>query len=429
MVWYCNSVRNGLQTLSLGMLLTFVIWGISLPVTAAERDGAAPPKILSYTEGDLQDFVDQAPPYSVILCNRNRELVLSSPVVVRKPLELRGLKAKLPPKLGKTPLVIVDSDNVTLSGFNLHGNAGTVDRSKRSALIEVRGSQFVIQNGELHDSTKDGVMISPGGRNPRIISGGVVRNIAGSNIDRDLVSISATHAGTLPVEHLLVENIRCHGSPLRGAVEVSNGSRYITVRKVFAENCVYAVDVQDHNEPAQINHDVLIEDVHAKKCQYVVRFLQHPFGHHDITLRDLTAVQCSQPLVLANADRLTVSNVRINGFEGDCPLTITNCDGVFLRDVMLSKVKSKSRAIQVENCNDVLINGVIHQGNVSGLKAMVLFRLSEEANFSGLDVGNILAAGFKGPLVAVQNDSKNGKLIANHLERELSIPVFSEIKD
>jgi hypothetical protein len=63
------------------------------------------------------------------------------------------------------------------------------------------------------------------------------------------VSISGSGGHGRRIRNVLVENVRCYESALRGAVEVSDGTDNITVRKIYAESAVYAIDVHIHSRP------------------------------------------------------------------------------------------------------------------------------------------------------------------------------------
>src|SRR4051794_35661491 len=66
--------------------------------------------MISVGERDVQAVVDAAPPHSIVICDRNRQVVLTQPVRIRKPLTIRGLNSRLPAKLGRTSLLIVQSE-------------------------------------------------------------------------------------------------------------------------------------------------------------------------------------------------------------------------------------------------------------------------------------------------------------------------------
>ncbi len=97
---------------------------------------------------------------------------------------------------------------------------------------------------------------------------------------RDLVSISGGNRGQR-IRNVSVENVRLKKGYLRGAVEVSDGTDNITVRHVYAEQAVYAIDVQDHASarkktaetahPCAPNTNVILEDVLAVDCRHAIQ--------------------------------------------------------------------------------------------------------------------------------------------------------------
>ena len=68
----------------------------------------------SSSRGRVQAAVDAAPPHSVVTCNRNRQVTLATPLKLRKPLTLVGLNARLPDGLCRMPLVVVQSEGVSV---------------------------------------------------------------------------------------------------------------------------------------------------------------------------------------------------------------------------------------------------------------------------------------------------------------------------
>ena len=117
---------------------------VSLNCAATFQAVAADPAaaVIEVGNRDLQQVIEAAPPHSVILCDPNRQLTLATPLSITKPLTLRGLCAKLPEKLGKTPLVIVKAKGVTLTEFNLTGNVDTVPQSERAPLIIIAAGRI-----------------------------------------------------------------------------------------------------------------------------------------------------------------------------------------------------------------------------------------------------------------------------------------------
>ncbi len=417
-----------LKRFSSGLLVLNCCFWADPTVSPAQDGGTtARPRMITVDQEDLQSVVDEAPSHSFIWCNRNRELTLSTPVTIRKPLTLVGLSAKLPDNLGKTPLVVVAAAGVTIQNISLTGNVETVDQDNRSPLLIVAADDFRIENCVFRNSTKDGIMIDAESAGDRDITGGVVRDITGYNIMRDLVSISGGTDGAR-IRNLLVDNIRCYGSELRGSVEVSDGTDNITVRKVYAENCVYAVDVQDHGKPKQVNSNILVEDIYAKNCIQAVRTANRPFGHNNLTLRDITAEQCKYALKLRHTDRIIIQNVRILESEGSPPITISNCDGVSLSTVFAERGEFAEALIQIDDCNDVNVGNIMFRGRGKKLGSIVNYRIKSDEEFSGVSIRGVIAARYEKPPILLENNSKNGSL-ANYVVPKETSTVDNRIHD
>ena len=212
-------------------------------VIPLHADEGSIPGFVVVGDHDLQEVLDRSIPHSVVMCNRNAQVTLSTPVRIRKPLTLCRLNARLPDGLGESPLVIVESEGVTVKEFMLRGNADTVEQANRAPLLIVSAGSFRILNGVFRDGSKDGVMIDCVGADgqERDVIRGVVRDITAYNIIRDVVSISGVQDGSR-IRNVFVENVRCYGSKLRGPVEASDGTDNITVHAFWRRCCQGAHD-------------------------------------------------------------------------------------------------------------------------------------------------------------------------------------------
>ena len=359
---------------------------------------------------ELQAAIDAAAAHDTVRFDPAREFILEQPVHVNKPITITGLNASLPPELGKSSLMIVQSDGVTIRDFEMIGNADSVVQKMRAPLLQIRANDFRVENGVFRNGSKDGVMIESVDIDgaDREIAGGVIRDIVGYDMMRDLVSIGGGNEGSR-VRNVLVENIRCYGNPLRGAVEVSDGTAHITVRKVYAERCVYAVDVQDHGKSSQINGHILIQDVYAKECGVAIRNDNRPFGHHDLTIRDVTAEDCHQALRLKNTKRLTVDNIRVLG-HGDgevIPIRIFDCDSLSISNVFFSRAHPDVYAMAIQDCHDVRVAGVSYQGALDGGGLLNFVAIADEV-FSGLHVSGVCGVGLQDAIVLSRENDNGG---------------------
>jgi hypothetical protein len=393
--------RQALGNTACVMLAIGLLSGCTRPPRAADSPRGnesattpAGPAGVFHAEGpDLQQVIDSVPPHSTILCDPNRRITLAVPVRIHKPLTLYGLNARLPDRLGSTSLVVVTAKGVTISDFELTGNGDTVSQDERAPLLVIGAGDFRVENGEFTNCSKDGINID-GDVGGGDIVGGVVRNIVGRKVIRDTVSISGSSKGGPLIRNVLVENIRCYESERRGCVEVSDGTDNITVRKVYAESSVYAIDIQDHGVAAQINRNVVVEDVYALRCKHAIRTSNRPLGHAGLTVRDITAKECTDPIQISNTDNLSLYNVRVIDHTGDgkhCPIRITSCRGLSVRDVTVENTGHKGPALLIEDCDHALIDGFTLRGRNSNLGSGISFRLTADRAFSGLRIRNVYA--------------------------------------
>lgn len=385
---------------------------------------AASTEVIHVGTRALQPILDAAPPHAVIQCDPNHVLVLTAPLRIRQPVTLIGLHARLPGKLGRTMLLVVESPGVSVLDFELSGNAGSVPQDERAPLMAVYAGDFRIERGRFSNSSKDGVMITSGPAKEDVI-GGVVRDIVGRGVVRDTVSIGGGEGGPL-IRNVLVENVRAYGSELRGAVEVSDGTDNITVRKVYAEGCSYAVDAQDHKKPGQINRNIVIEDVYAVRCKQGVVTNNRRLGHLNLTVRDVTVQDCAVPIRISHTDNLHLSNVRILGESGQNGIALTrdqqqsalihlqDCRGVTVRDIAVENATRRAPALLFEDCDQTLVDGVSLQGAASNLTHLVCYRLVGPGTFSGLRIGNVFARNFSGAGIMLERVGKKSGTLTDY---------------
>jgi hypothetical protein len=369
------------------------------------------PRTIHVDGADIQSALDSAAPHSVVIFDRNRQVTLAAPVKVRKPLSIRGLNARLPEKLSRTPLVVIQSEGVTVSDFELHGNGDTVPQEERAPLLVLQAGGFTVERGLFTNSSKDGILIDGGALAGADLTGGVVRDIVGRIIRRDLVSVGGSGSEGHRIRNILIDNARCYNSQFRGTVEVSDGSENITVRKVYAEDCIYAIDVQDHGNPDQINRNVVIEDVYARKSRHAIRTASRPLGHTNLVIRNVVAEQCIAPLEIKNIDNVTLHGVTIlDHTSPNPPVSVLNCDGLSIRDLTIKNVDSHAVALAIENCSDVLVDNVTLRGKINNLSASVSYRITTDEAFSGLRITNVVAPRTESAIILLERKGTLGTL-------------------
>ncbi len=365
---------------------------------------------------DLQEIVDSAPTNAVVQCDPNQTLTLSVPVTIRKPLTLVGLNARLPEKLGKTPLIIIEAKGVAVTDFELTGNGDSVDQKERAPLVVIHAGDFRVERGRVNNSSKDGLMIEGDGPLDEDLVGGVVRDIVGHNIIRDVVSISGSDGHGRLIRNVLVDNVRGYDSALRGAVEVSDGTDNITVRKVYAEGSLYAVDVQDHKQPGQRNRNVVVQDVFAVRCKHALRTANSRRGHANLTVRDLTAQDCTQPVQISHTANVTLENVRVLDHSSDKPaIQLQDCHGAFVRDVLVENIQGKGPALLFENCDDTLVDGFFLRGKTNHVAVGICFRFTKPGTFAGLRIGNVSARDVSETGILLESTGKDKGTLTDYL--------------
>ncbi|MDE0769321.1 MAG: hypothetical protein OSB19_13125 [Opitutaceae bacterium] len=267
---------------------SYFVW-LLICLTPLVTHSIGSPNTIHYSIGEasLQQVIDAAPVGSTIVCDSWRPQTLNTPIIINKSLTLKGLSARLPEGLGKTSLIEVTAENVTLLDLELHGNYDSVDQDIRAPLINITKGGFRVERCWFFDSSKDGVQIQPVDGATEDIVGGVVKDIKAFRMGRDAVSISGGIEGR-KIRNVTVDNVSLIKGYLRGPVEVSDGIDNIVVRNVYAEDCVYAIDIQDHRRKCASNVNVTIENVTAVNCKHILRTANSIRGHAGLTLRDFT---------------------------------------------------------------------------------------------------------------------------------------------
>jgi len=305
-----------------------LVLAVLVPTVAC---GGEEQKVIRYAAdgSDLQAVLDAAPAGATVVCDTDRPLTVTRTLVIRKPLTLKGLHARLPEKLGRTVLLQVEAGDVTLTDLELHGNYDSVPQTQRAPLVCISRGGFRVERCRFYDGTKDGVTITPEPGKGDLV-GGTVRDVRAWRMGRDAVSISGGNRGSR-VRNVTVEDVCLTVGYHRGAVEVSDGTDHITVRNVVAEKCVYALDVQDHGGKSAPNTNILAENLTAVESKHIVRTANSPRGHANLTLKHLVGKRVRQPVV------------------------VKHTRGVLIDGLRLDPKPAAGQAIQLHQCHDVTV--------------------------------------------------------------------------
>jgi hypothetical protein len=331
-----------------------------------------PPPTVTFSgdEVKLQALLDTVPEGAVVIWEQAEPLVVTRTIRITKPMTLRGLKARLPEKLGDMPLMVVEARGVTLADLVMHGNYDSVSQNNRAPFIHIKAGAFRVERCKFFDGTKDGVNVTPDDGAGDIV-GGVIRDIEGFRMGRDVVSLSGGCGGQR-IRDVTVENVSLKKGYFRGAVEVSDGTDHITVRHVRAEDALYAIDVQDHGAvqkgkpgPSAPNTNVTVEDVTAVDCKHVIRTANRPLGHANLTLRDFMARNCREPVLISNTTHVRIRNLTIvNEPAAKTPrVTLRNCDDVELRNIRVAGLEDGVQAVDRGDSTNVRTEELTRQGD------------------------------------------------------------------
>ena len=177
---------------------------------------------------------------------------------------------------------------------------------------------------------------------------------------------------------------------------------------------IYAVDWQDHNSKSEINRNVKIDDVYAMNCGYAIRNAVHDFGHSNLTITNIIAENCEEPIKLMNTDNVLVQNIRIIGQKGDKnPMFAANCDGLVIKNVTIENTNSSLEGIRLENCDEVLIDGISFSENTGKLSSAITYSISKDKIFNNLRISNVSAENVS--VSGIVLERKNNATLENYI--------------
>jgi hypothetical protein len=352
----------GLLGLSMGSLLMPSGTAGAAGADAADEESSsevAGARFITAGDRDPHQVIAAAPPYCVVLFDRNRPWTLDQTLVIDKPLTVLGLHARLPDGLAATPLVAILAEGVRFTDFELHGNTESITTdwgANRASCLTIQAGDFVIERGWVTRASRHGILVGSGtdqdlgdyvAAGGKQIRNGVIRDIIAHDIRRDAVSIEGRPEGS--ISHLLVENIWLYRSPDRGAVEACDGADNIILRNIYAEDAVYVADVM-HDHGKNVAHNHTLENIHGVRCRHVVRTANRDLGHTGLTVRNVVAEQCQLPLRISNTRGVWIEGVQVKMHPGGPIAAISNCHGVRMNQLMLLSGTRDDEAIQWRGC-------------------------------------------------------------------------------
>ncbi|KAJ8903137.1 hypothetical protein NDN08_004249 [Rhodosorus marinus] len=263
---------------------------------------------------ELRAQVQGAEAGNVLLAGGGCMWTIDKPVRVSVPLTIRGVHARV--KNGKfIPIFDVRGDNVTITDCRLVGNFGTIFETRRRPLIYARGSNFVMERLKFFKGSKDGIEVVPRNSQTNPIRNGLIRDIVGYDMNRDVVAIDGNGrddgSGGDFISNITIDNVRSHTSLQAGAVEVSDGVSDISVRNVYAIDSIYALTIQDHLAVTEENRRIIASNIVADYSNYTF-FAETNFtvAHRDVDIRRVMSYKCQKSVFFSHIDNTTATDVR-----------------------------------------------------------------------------------------------------------------------
>ncbi len=116
-----------------------------------------------------------------------------------------------------------------------------------------------------------------------------------------------------------------------------------------------------------------------------------------------------------------LENIRIldhtTGDELFPPILISNCKGVFLRDVVIKGSNFSGPALSVVDSDDVLIDGFTLSGSIDAITSGVDYSITGDQSFSGLRISHVSIPRVKDCAIILESNGAGGKL-SNYLISE-----------
>eukprot|EP00189_Rhodosorus_marinus_P002446 CAMPEP_0113954412 /NCGR_PEP_ID=MMETSP0011_2-20120614/520_1 /TAXON_ID=101924 /ORGANISM="Rhodosorus marinus" /LENGTH=398 /DNA_ID=CAMNT_0000963501 /DNA_START=91 /DNA_END=1287 /DNA_ORIENTATION=+ /assembly_acc=CAM_ASM_000156 len=367
----------------------------------------------------LEEQIESASDGDLLRANANCEWTVDNAISIRSRVRIRGVRAKLKSGVGLTAIFKVLEPGVIIEDFVLTGNKDSVKEAFRMSLILVFKSDVIIRRGVFYDSSQNGVAVRAN-QGATDIVGGLLEDLEGHGCARDVVSISTRDNGQRGTRNITVRNVRAYDSKKKGAVEVSDGAEDITVDNIYAEKCLYAIDIQDHSKgELESNNRISISNVHAYRCKYAVRSETTDIGHSDIEISNVLAQGCVRTMALKNIRNLSIHNIRSEGNKGNGhAIELVNCDNLVLRDARFGNRLGTVSAVWVKNSKNARIYSVkLKSGSLFKYGITVLATLSEDFESLMLEENDVASASTVGIRILETNaqSSLGDIVLANNI--------------
>jgi len=335
----------------------------------------------------LKYQLEKAPWGATMVSSGNCEWLVTNTIYIKKPITIRGVKARLKQGIGKTVLMKVMAQDFQLYDFVFTGNQASVRQKQRASLLHITRGRFRVRRGTVRNSSRDGITVYPNRQKPFPIVGGEISDIEGHNNVRDVISLSTAADGKIESRNILVENIKAFNCGVKGAVEVSDGVRAIRIRKIFASRCRYGISIQDHGRSKfEINRGISIRDLRVEYSRYGIVSETTALDHSDISIAGVTLVKCRTAMLLKNIRNLSVEDVRVIDAPGsDSLVDVQRCSVLRVRKLDFISGGPTRTAVKIARSKDIAIDGIKLNGRFKTFYGVTLIKNQIP---SGLSVKN-----------------------------------------
>uniref|UniRef100_A0A7S0BUE4 Right handed beta helix domain-containing protein n=1 Tax=Rhodosorus marinus TaxID=101924 RepID=A0A7S0BUE4_9RHOD len=335
----------------------------------------------------LKYQLEKAPWGATMESPGNCEWIVAKTIYIKKPITIRGVHARLKIGVGKTVLMKVMAKGFKLYNFVFTGNQESVTQKQRASLLHITRGGFRVRKGVVRNSSRDGITVYPNRQKPTVIIGGEISDIEGHNNVRDVVSLSTAADGRIESRNILVENIKAFNCGVKGAVEVSDGVRAITIKKIFASRCRYGISIQDHGRSKfEINRGISISDLTVEYSRYGIVSETSDVDHSDISIARVTLRKCRTAMLLKNIRNLSVADVKVIDAPGsDSLVDVQRCSVLRVRKLDFVSGGPTRTAVKIARSKDIAINGIKLSGRFKTFYGVTLVKNQIP---SGLRVSN-----------------------------------------
>ena len=193
------------------------------------------------------------------------------------------------------------------------------------------------------------------------------------------------------IRNVLIDHVLCFKSISRGAVEISDGTDFITARNIYAEDAVYGVDIQDHKSANQQNTNVTVIGALIRRCKYGVVTRNNDFNHTRLTLSDIIIEDCIEPIKISNTSHVIIGDIQVIDNKSNKPaVQFKNCKYVHADKFHISSSTGLGIIMQVTNTDFFHFSNSFIDNSRSEAKQNILIEYKDEKHYKSLVMRDII---------------------------------------